>query len=92
MSEKPKNATANSPLADLEALVSRLDAGLGSGKRRDAIDAILASSPRTTQVESLRDHEAIQRFRKEFADGLIRVDTARQLLGLIRVAVDAVMK
>lgn len=80
------------PLAELEALVSRLDAELAGGKRRDAIDEILASSPRSTGVKSLRDHEAVQRFRKEFTDGLIRVDTARQLLGLIRMAVDAVMK
>lgn len=90
----------NTALDDLDALVSNLDTQLGAtgsssasvSKRRDAIDAILASSPRATKAKALRDHEIVRRFRKEFADGLIRADTARQFLGLIRLAVDAVMK
>jgi len=64
----------------------------GASRRPDALDAILGSEPRTTRMKPLRDHETVQRFRKEFSDGLIRVDTTRQLLGLIRLAVDAVMK
>ena len=82
----------NHALDDLEALVSNLDTRLGASRRPDALDAILGSAPRSTTLKSLREHETIQRFRKEFSDGLIRVDTARQLLGLIRMAVDAVMK
>lgn len=88
MNEPNKNAA----LDDLDALVSKLDTQLGQSKRKDAIDAILDSTPRTTTVKSLREHETIVRFRKEVADGLIRVDTARQLLGLIRLAVETVMK
>lgn len=86
------DATKNTALDDLEALVSNLDTKLSASSQPDAIDAILGSTPRTTKVKSLREHETVVRFRKEFSDGLIRVDTARQLLGLIRIAVDAVMK
>jgi hypothetical protein len=94
------DSTKNTALDDLEALVSTLDTRLeaaagvpaDASKRWDAIDAVLGAAPRTTGVKSLREHETIQRFRKEFSDGLIRVDTARQLLRLIRHAVDTVMK
>ena len=77
---------------NLEALLERLEQGIPSGRRKDAIDAILASEPRTTGVRSLRDHEVVQQFRRELSDGLIRVDTANKLLGLIRTIVDAAMK
>jgi hypothetical protein len=46
----------------------------------DAIDRVLASKPRSTVVRSLRDDAAIQRFRDELADGLIRADTAGKAL------------
>ena len=90
-------ATSSLPARATDATGNPSDSGAtGSlparaSKRSDAIDAILAGPQRTTAVKSLRDHETIQRFRKEFADGLIRVDTARQLLGLIRMAVETVM-
>jgi len=77
---------------NLEALLDRLEEGIPQLKRKDAIDAILASEPRTTAARSLRDHEVVQQFRRELADGLIRVDTANKLLGLIRTIVDAAMK
>jgi hypothetical protein len=76
----------------LMALLDRLEESIPKAKRRDAIDAILASEPRTTSVRSLRDHEAVQQFRRELSDGLIRVDTANKLLGLIRTVVEAAMK
>jgi len=91
MSESTPNPS-NSALDDLDALVSKLDTKLAGSKRRDAIDLILGSTPRATTVTSLREHETIQRFKKELIDGLIRVDTAHQLLGLIRLAVETVMK
>jgi hypothetical protein len=77
---------------NLMALLERLEESIPQPKRRDAIDAILASKPRTTGVRSLRDHEVVQQFRRELSDGLIRVDTANKLLGLIRTVVDAAMK
>jgi hypothetical protein len=77
---------------NLMALLERLEESIPQSKRKDAIDAILASEPRTTGVRSLRDHEVVQQFRRELADGLIRVDTANKLLGLIRTIVDAAMK
>lgn len=77
---------------NLDALLERLEEGIPSGRRKDAIDAILASDTRTTSVRSLRDHEVVQQFRQELSDGLIRMDTANKLLGLIRTMVDAAMK
>ena len=76
----------------LGALLERLEESIPLGRRKDAIDAILASEPRRTGVRSLRDHEVVQQFRRELSDGLIRVDTANRLLGLIRTIVDATMK
>ena len=76
----------------LMALLERLEESIPPSKRKDAIDAILASEPRSTGVRLLRDHEVVQQFRRELLDGLIRVDTANKLLGLIRTVVEAVMK
>jgi len=64
-------------LADLQT-VSR------SSARRDAIDEVLASTPRETHVRSLAEDEIVQRFERELIDGFIRADTAHQLLGLLR--------
>lgn len=49
----------------------------------DAIDRILAQPQRRTRVRSLRDEPTVQRFREDLTNGLIRVDTANALLGLI---------
>ena len=80
---------------NLLALLERLEESIPPSRRKDAIDAIdtiLASEPRSTGMRSLRDHEVVQQFRRELSDGLIRVDTANKLLGLIRTVVEAVMK
>jgi len=76
----------------LHALLTRLEESIPKAKRKDAIDAILAGEPRTTAGRSLRDHEVVQQFRRELSDGLIRVDTANKLLGLIHTVVEAAMK
>ncbi len=55
-------------------------AGRGSG---DAIDRELARPKRLTAVVSLRDSIEVETFRNELIDGLIRVDTANQLLRLV---------
>lgn len=49
----------------------------------DAIDQELKRRRRTTSVQSLRDNPVVEQFRQELSDGLIRVDTAHQLLSLI---------
>lgn len=54
----------------------------------DVIDRVRLSPVRTTAARSLRDDEVIRRFREEVTSGLIRVDTVRQLLGLIRLALE----
>ncbi len=73
---------------DLNRILERLEANLERSRRTDAIDAILAGSPRKTNATSLRDHEVVQQFHRELSSGLIRVDTVSRLLGLIRMAVE----
>lgn len=77
---------------NLLALFDRLEENIPKPKRQDALDTILGGDPRSTAVRSLRDHEVVQKFRRKLSDGLIRVDTANKLLGLIRTLLDAAMK
>lgn len=63
-----------------------------TGGQGDAIDVVSGAPARRTEVRSLRDDETVRRFRRELADGHVRVDTANQLLGLIRIAVSALWK
>ena len=49
----------------------------------DAIDRALHAPPRTSAVESLRNHPAVAAFREELINGFVRADTARQLLVLV---------
>ena len=53
----------------------------------DAITVELARPARTTGVRSLREAPEIEAFRGELVDGLIRADTANQLLRLINEVV-----
>ena len=53
----------------------------------DAIDAVLSSSKRTTKVVSLREAPEVKAFRDSLVDGLIRIDTANQLLRLINTII-----
>ena len=63
-----------------------------SAAGRDAIDAALAAAGRETQVRSLREAPEIEAFRRELIDGLIRVDTANQLLRLVNEVVTRVLR
>lgn len=76
-------------LEKLDAVLAELEAGAKNRPPRDAIDDILDGAPRTTGVESLRDHPVVRRFRTELTDELIRADTVGQLLGLIQAALVA---
>ena len=60
-------------------------------RKGDAIDDVLSAAPRTTAVQSLRDHPDVVQFRQELTDGLIRVDTANRLLRLVSTVVTAVL-
>ncbi|MCK6457807.1 MAG: hypothetical protein L6Q92_14915 [Phycisphaerae bacterium] len=79
----------SAPTATLDQIVELLDrvampaASDVPPQAGDAIDRVRANPPRTTRVESLRDHGVIQKFRSELIDGLIRVDTANQFLRLL---------
>ena len=75
----------------LHALLRSLEDAIRKRRGQDAIDRILGGEPRHTRVRSLRDHEVVNRFRQELVDGLIRVDTANRLLGMIRDAMDAAL-
>jgi len=63
-----------------------------SAAARDAIEAILADAGRKTQVKSLREAPEIETFRRELVNGLIRVDTANQLLRLLSEIVTRVLR
>ena len=66
---------------ELDALTEKLERVVsGSG---DAIDHIVQGPRRKTNAKSVRNDPAMQRFRRELADGLIRADTANQLLRLV---------
>jgi len=74
---------------ELDALIERLERIVAqAGQAGDAIDRINQSAERSSRVVSLRDSEVIQRFRDDLINGLIRMDTANQLFGLIRSVLD----
>ena len=74
----------------LDELVATLEGKAGDARdrgRADAIDAVLASRVRTTDVKSLREAPEVVSFRTALTDGLIRADTANQLLRLVQALV-----
>jgi len=77
---------------EVDRLMKTLEGALrqqpGSG---DAIDLVLASPERQTAVRSLRHDPVVEVFRRELTDGLIRVDTANQLLNLVNAVVAALL-
>lgn len=66
----------------LDELLATLDRAAG-GAKGDAIDAVLAGEPRSTQAASLRRAPEMEAFRRELTDGLIRADTVNQVLRLL---------
>jgi hypothetical protein len=74
---------------ELELLVERMEKLLETRGGGDAIDSMLSREARTTQTTPLRNHPAVERFRQEMRDGLIRLDTAQQLLGLVRMVLES---
>jgi len=58
----------------------------------DAIDAVLAFPARATAVRSLRSSPEIEAFRQALLDGLIRADTANQLLRLVNEVVGQLIR
>lgn len=80
----------------LDRLVGAADqAAAGDGgattpaqRARDAIDEVLEGPRRTTQVVSLGQSEVVAAFRRELADGFIRIDTVNQLLRLVSAVIE----
>ncbi len=67
----------------LDEMIDALETRARLAGGGDAIDRVLASPARKEAAPSLREHEAVRAFRRELSDGMIRVDTANQLLGLV---------
>jgi len=67
----------------LTRLLDRIDARLLNSVPPDAIDRALASTPRQTAVSPLRDHEVMQRLRRELAEANVRAETVRQAFQLL---------
>lgn len=76
--------SANSTIEQiLEQLAAAVDEQVGSGTlAADAIDRELNRPPRTTAVQSVRQHPAMQAFRSERIDAAVRLDALRQLLSV----------
>ncbi len=70
----------------LDTLDQRISAAQGAGPA-DAIGRVLAEPARTTAVTSLHDAPVVEAFRQALSDGLIRVDTANQLLQLLNTVI-----
>jgi hypothetical protein len=87
----PQSAAANSstPVAPAAMSVAPEASPVArdGAKRGDAIDAELARPTRTTATVSLKDSPEVEAFRNELIGGLIRVDTANQLLRLLNTAI-----
>ena len=71
--------------SQLDALLQELEhlAAETSARPPDAIDEIRRGPRRRTSTRSIRHDPALENFRRELSDGLIRADTANQLLRLI---------
>jgi hypothetical protein len=72
---------------ELDALVRVLQAAVRP-VASDAIDIELARPPRETAVLPLGEAPEVVAFRNELVDGLIRADTANQLLRLVAMIVE----
>jgi hypothetical protein len=58
---------------------------------RDAITDVLDSPERTTSVVSLREAPEVEAFRDDLIGGMIRVDTANQLLRLVNAVLSKLL-
>lgn len=74
---------------ELERLLLRLEELQFRSRSGDAIDEILASPPRATRVTSLRNHQAVEKFRGELRSGTIGMETANRFLSLVRALLEA---
>ena len=92
--------TNNQATEVLDDLLSTLESAAGGQSSSDgsiksisgdAIDAVLSSPKRTTKVSSLRDAPEVRAFREALIDGLIRIDTANQLLRLVNTLITRIM-
>ncbi len=87
-----QNAPGSSaPLANQQQ--SNATGGDGAGESvGDAIDEVLRQPARVSAAVSLREAPEVVAFRDELVSGLIRVDTARQLLQLVNEVILRLMR
>lgn len=58
----------------------------------DALDLVLGSKPRRTNVEYLRDSEVVQKFRQDLLDGAVRTERLNQFLGIVGLIIKRILK
>ncbi len=79
-----------SEMSGLEQLIGVLQRAI-DGRPKDAIDAELSRPARQTGVGAIAEAPEVEAFRREILDGMIRVDTANQLLRLVSIVVEKVL-
>lgn len=58
----------------------------------DALDLILGSKPRHTNVVHLRDSEVVQQFRQDLLEGAVRMEHLNQFLSIVGLIVKRILK
>ncbi len=58
----------------------------------DALDLILGSKSRHTNVVHLRDSEVVRQFRQDLLEGAVRMEHLNQFLGIVGAIIKRVLK
>ena len=58
----------------------------------DALDLILGTPPRRTNVKRLRDSDVVRQFREDLLNGAVRIDRLNQVLSIMALVIKQVLK
>ncbi len=58
----------------------------------DALDLILGSPARRTNVKRLRDSDVVRQFREDLLNGAVRIDRLNQILSIVALVIRQVLK
>jgi hypothetical protein len=67
----------------IDSLEPLADGKPGEDLKHDALDRVLASSPRSTRARSLRHHPAVRAVHEQLARGAVSADAVRALLEMV---------